>query len=661
MKSILFSIILLPIVALALGRRPAQAQHAAENQADTTAAMRPIHVLDDDIRWNKASTDLFTYWIDNGLYGFYGPQPDIFVDGLPVDANFFGWQNLNMLPIGPTEKTEQLITPGTHYGFYTPAGALNFNHAPTDTGFSANGTFYAGNESGDPGPYVYDSLKTTPNVDRWGPDAEIALAYGSENWYGRGLWLMRNHFPTDLASNGRLHFTASLLGTNVGYENHRIYTSTQSGLLETGYRSDRWHIRARTAYGHSNDYIFLQPYGREIPAESRYRQIAVEASYQEGPWTLNSRYVGDRKQVDKRIGLHTYIFDWDQRSHTMSVTAAYKTDDINVQPGLSYERLQTNAPGLNTTYNDLITLFLNSTVPINSNSDLQSHINIDYDELNFAKTLDFKTPTRLSGYWLMTPRLLHAEVAPIRQHAFTYWVNRGYTFAEELGIPFFTSAVLKESSLTQYSLRNRISFTPDIYLVLEPQLIDHQRLNVPYQKVESYEFVTDTRPGPFNVTQEKGNRFQFFAELGHTFSGRFHHSLGINLQHTLSGSDRYRAYFDQIPETKVLYRFTATPVPSLTLSMNALYRSATTWHEFERIEGNEYRLPSGIPIRVVTGTFHTKTPAYTDITLSLKKWFWDRRLSTRFTLRNLLNEEVRMHTLGAQLYTKFDFKIQLHL
>lgn len=650
------------IIGVVLGLVSAEAAAQQRDAVpDTTQLMRPVEILDGDIRWNRASTDLFTYWIDNDLYGFYGPQPDIFIDGLPVDANFFGWQNLNMLPVASTTRNGQYRFPGMHFGHYAPAGALNFNHGTVDTGLTVTGSFYAGNESGDPGPYVYDSLMTTPNIDRWGPDTQLSLAYRTGGWYARGHWVRRNHFPTDLASNGRLHFTASLLGTNTAYVNHRIYANTESGLMEGGYRDDRWHLRTRAVYGKSKDYLFLQPFGREIPVQTGYRQVAADLSYKLGSWTLNGRYIGHQKTAEKRIDLHPYIFDWDQRNHTAGLSALYEADGMYIKHGFSYERRKTYAPGLSNGMNDLLTLYVDATVPVGDDSKLTARVNTDYDEEQVAKTLDFSGPTVLSEHWKIIPRLLHAEVLPIRQHAFSYWVNRGYSFAEELGIPYFTSARVDINRLTKYSLRNHITLHPDVVVTLQPELIDHQALNVPYQPVEPYEFVTDTRPGSFNVTQEKGNRLLLYGEIKHTYGHTFTHAFAVNLQRTLSGSDRYRSYFRQVPETKVQYRLQVTPTPDLALSMNALYRSATTWNEFDAIEGNEYKLPSGIPIREVTGTFHSKTPAYTDITLGVQKWFWDRRLSTQFTLRNLLNQELRMHPLGADLNTKFDLQVSLSL
>jgi hypothetical protein len=660
-----FSVVFTILISLSLaGPSLGIAQKNAQPTDSLAEAgvMRPSDLVGEDIRWNAASPGLFTYWMDNGLYGFYGPQAEVYVDGIPLDANFFGWQNLNMLPLSSTKKNSEGRNQQVFNDNLSPGGFINFESAQLDSGFSASASFFAGNETGDPGPYVYDSLKTTPNIDRWGPDGELSLAYSTGRWYGKGVLSVRNHQQTDLASNARLHFTSSLLGTNQRYVNHRIYSTSRSALLETGYNAGKWGVRARTVQGLSKDYIFLQPFGREVPAKTGYRQLAIEGNYDAGSWMFKGRYMAHQKTIDKRIELHTYIFNWDQRNHTFSASARYRSDGFSITPGIIYERLKTMAPGLERNpFNDLITFSLKSSVPFTDIASLKVDFSADYDERNAAESLRLNFPVLLSDNWKVTPEVLYTEILPIRQHSFSYWVNRGYTFAEELDIPYDASDSVEKNTLTALKLRNDVTLGSGFSLVLEQQLINHQTLNVPFQAVEANAFITDTNPGNFSITQENGNRLEIYSELEHKISNMFRQSAALVLQRTISATNGYQNYFRQVPDTKFKYQIDLQPVPNLLLSLNATYRSSTEWNEFAAIEGNENRLPNGIPIRNVTGTFHTETPAYTDVSLSVQKWFFNRHLNTQFSLRNLLNEEVRMHPLGGELATKFDIKINVKL
>src|SRR5699024_4804213 len=149
--------------------------------------------------------------------------------------------------------------------------------------------------------------------------------------------------------------------------------------------------------------------------------------------------------------------------------------------------------------------------------------------------------------------------------------------------------------------------------------------------------------------------------LQHTISSTLQQRLSWQLQTTLSGNERYEAYFEQIPASKLSYQLDIRPVPNLLVSLLATYRSSTHWKELAAIDGEEYHMPTGIPIRKFSDTYNTHTPSYFNIDLRLQKWLLDRHLSAQFSINNLLNEEVRMHPMGAKKSTTFNVKIGLHL
>ncbi|HYW34095.1 MAG TPA: hypothetical protein VE868_01695 [Balneolaceae bacterium] len=639
----------------------AQTYTAPAGSLSEAGLMRPIHLVQQNVRWYSASTDLFTYWVDNGLYGFYGPQPKIFVDGIPVDANFFGWQDLNMLPISQTRRGTYSLNAQIHEGIIAPAGYINFKNPKVKRGISVHASHFMGIETGDPGPYKYDSLKITPNIDRWGPDDQFSLSYRKGNWYTKAIYLRRHYNPTDLPLNARLHITSSMLGTNNHYVNHVLVTQTRSGLFETGYDEKNWGMRARAAYGDSKDYVFLQPFGREVPAKTSYKQLAFTAYYKTIHWKFNGRYIEHQKFITKRFKQTPYIFDWKQRAPTVSLSAGYHSAKLKIKPGLSYQRLHTYAPGLNNQTNNLFTVSLNTTIPINERTKLKGQLNADVNGSRMAKTLRINFPLQLEKHWKLIPGFSHRELLPIRQESFSYWVNRGYTFADSLHIPYQSSVAIRKERLNVFNIQNNISITPDISFKLDTRLIHHLSLNIPFQQVRPNEYRTDTKPGPFSVTQEAGTRFGLVGQISQSISGLLQQSLAVNYSHTISGSRRYKNYFRQLPQTKIQYRMDINPGSNLTLSMNAIYRTSTKWNEFKAIEGNHYRLPVGIPIRHVGGTFHTRTPSYANITLSAQKWFWNRHVSVQIAVRNLLNDQIRMHPLGDKYATMFQLKIGVNI
>lgn len=633
-------------------------KRSATDSLDNAGRMRPNDIVEENKQWNRASTDLFTYWMDSGLYGYYGAQPKILLDGIPVDINYFGWQNVNMVPlfVEDIEKSTSRFIPQVYENSLASAGLIDFRTAAVDTGLSFKSSFYIGNESGDPGPFIFDSLKTTPNIDRWGPDGSFSVAYRKANWYTKGLFSFRNHQQTDLISNQRIHITASVLGTNQQYENYKIQTIARSGLFETGYSAKNWNIKARALYGEDKNYLFLQAFGREIPTKNKYLQIALEGEYETGDWLFSNRYIGHDKRIGKRFPLHTYMFDWSQTSHTFSSSAKYRGANYSFKPGIIYERLRTEAPGIRQPYNDLATFFLDGRFTLSPFSDFTVHFNIDYDEDQAAESLRFGLPTSFVEEWKIIPELFYSEQLPLRQNSFPYWLSRGYTFADFLDISINQPLESFNNKLTGVKLTNRFFISDNFSLELEQKIIHHDALNIPWQVVEENEFL-DTQPGQFTATREGGTRFEFRAQITNSISGMLRQQFHIQLQNTISGTARYKQYYRQIPETKISYQLDITPVPNLNLSLLASYRSSTEWLEYQALEGVEYKLPSGIPIRPFSGIFHTKTPSFTNVVVSAQKWFWDRRINTQFSVQNLLNQEVRTHTLGAELFTKFNIKL----
>jgi hypothetical protein len=640
----------------------AQVRHLFPDSLRDAGLMRPIHLVKQDIRWYNASTDLFTYWIDNGNYGFYGPQPKIFVKGIPVDVNFFGWQDLNMLPLIRTETGSFGLAAQVYKGILSPDGYINFDNPHLKEGLNGRVTHFAGIETGDPGPYKYDSAKVSPNIDRWGPDNEIALAYKKNGWQARALYNHRHYNPTDLPLNARLHFTSSLLGTNRRYVNHILLTTTESGLFETGYQSSKWGIRGRAIYGSSKDYVFLQPFGREVPSKMDYHQFAFTGYFKTAHLKVNARAIGHQKFIHKRFKLTPYIFDWKQHGPTFSLTTAYRNRRLSVSPGITYEHLFTDAPGLNHAHNGLLTLHLHAALPISKHLTFRASIFADFNGLHHtAKSFYFNLAWKLARFWKIIPGFYHTEVLPIRQQSFSYWVERGYTFADSLGIPYSPVVQVKKDVLNIFKLRNVISLADDITLKVSAKILHHTSINVPFQRVKASEFLTDTRPGPFSLTQEEGTRFGLFAQLEHSVNKRFRQTFSVLYQSTIAGSLQYRNYFRQMPDAKIQYKADVKPAKDLTLSLIALYRTSTNWNEFKAIEGNHYRLPAGIPLPYTGGPFHTRTPSFADITLSVQKYFWKRHINTQVSVRNVLNDQIRMHPLGTSFPTVFEVKVGLNI
>lgn len=650
MKYILFLISILVVPYGVLG------QSISDPKPDTltdATALRPVDLVIDSSGWTFSSIDMYTYRFSNGIYGNYGMQPAIMIDGIPADINFFGWQSLNMLPVylPGVAGVRNEAAPSIYQNTMQMAGVIDYQYRPAASGLHASGSVYLGNETGDPGPWVYDSTRVTPNVDRWGPDAGGQISFAKDNWYGRGTYVLRRHQQTDPLTHKRLHRTMRALG---GTRFYPIQTNSQSGMLETGYKSDQLNFSARGITAEDRNYIYLQPFGREVPAEARHAQLAFKADYNTEAWNFGLRYIVNQKELTKRNPDHNYIFDWSQLGNLLKGMAAYSTNSFTLSGTLNYDDLTTKAPGIRSK-NDAITGLLAAIDwKVNSTHSYQLSAGIDFHRHQSAKSLRAVYRRNDTDSWEMQLEASYSETLPIRQHSFGYWITRGYNFYRELGIQLDSPLNIGKNSLYYFSLQNSLDLTQRLTFFLNAQLTQHTELNIPWQEV-SYDAESGSMPGNFVITGEEGTRFGFETSATHQTVDWIRQKLSILFRSSLLGSRRYKDYFRQIPDVLIKYQLDVTPVRNFALSLQGRYRSSSRWKEFDALLGKEYRDIDNL-FPVFSGMYNSTVPSQVDLEVGARKWFWNRRLSLQVTVQNILNEEIRLHPFGAYRALMFNIK-----
>lgn len=629
-----------------------QSEISVDSLADATA-LRPIDLVASEPGWNSASPDMYSFWINNGLYGNYGPQPKILLDSLPVDVNFFGWQNLNMLPIYLPDLSQTLSLPETveYSNTFSPAGFINFSGKSPDPGLAAGASVYLGNESGDPGPWVYDSTRVTPNVDRWGPDAGGLISFAKGQWFSKGIFVLKRHQQTDPISHRRLHRIDRALGATRFYP---IQTNSQSGLFETGYKAESWNIKVRGVLAEDRNYIFLQPLGREVPAQADYQQLALDARYIPDRWEFHLRYISDHKKLDRLNSEHDYVFNWNELNNQYSASASYNNDDYNLTGSLSLDHKKVKAPGMLKESYPIWDFYLSTVRQSGEKNRYQLITRVELHQNQAAKTFKGVLKEKPLDHWTIEMNARYSEILPIRQQSFGYWITQGYNFHEELGITTDQPLSITNNRLGSLSLENNFRLADAFSLALSQQLTRHYDLNIPWQSV-TYSTNFDSEPGTFSITQESGTRISLQGNLLHHPESWFNQSLSIRFQQSLQGSQRYKDYFRQIPAGQIHYKLDVSPATNLVLTFQGTYRSSTQWKEFDSLDGETYREVDNL-FPILTGTFDSTVPAHFNIDLGAKKWFWQKRLSLQITVQNLLNEEMRLHPMGADRSFMFNIK-----
>lgn len=611
---------------------------------DRAATVRPLDLLRLDPRRNLASPDLFSGWTGNGLYGFYGPPQTLMIDGMEVQADLFGWQNLNMLPLslGALQGLESATIPGVANGIRTPAGYLNLVTARPGEGWRGGGDFYLGNESGDPGPWVYDSTRVTPNVDRWGPDGSLHLAWSGSGWNVLAMGSLREHQPTDIISHARLNNQRYIPETETF---HPIKITSGGGLLQAGYTGNRWSFDLRGLLSGSADFPFLQAFGREVPARLDYRQLAARTKMRTGNWHVLGRWTWERMRSGYRVNIREYDLDWSAVTHRLSLSAEHRRYGRLIEPGLIVEHTRNTSARIDPDQRTLarLTPYLAGDIPLTAaNGTLFFHAGADVEGGDAAPFLS-------AGFRRDDPdlelRLFFEELQPRRANAFAWWSNRGYAFPGGESIERRGDLQPGSSRTAGIMLRHRWTLTRGLGLSVEHRYLRHFHLGIPWQSsVPDPDYTV--RPGLYSYLESRGSRLANIAMLDYV-SGRWRQELSVVLQHTLEGTALYRDYWRQVPAYRLHYRLYWQAAPNTSLALEALLRGATRWEEYRLLEGRAYR--SLIPFfPPQTGTFHTRTPSWADLGLSARKWFWERRFSLQVSMRNLLQSEIRMHPIGAE-------------
>jgi hypothetical protein len=434
-----------------------------------------------------------------------------------------------------------------------------------------------------------------------------------------------------------------------------IQTNSQSGLLETGYNSGKLTFKARGIAAEDRNYIYLQPFGREVPSEARYGQLAFDAKYKSDTWNFGLRYIVNQKKLTRRNSDHDYVFDWSQLGNSFKGTLTYAKQPITVSGSLRFDDLTTKAAGI-LRKNDFITgLVLDTKLEGHRAYSFRVNAGIDIHQNRTAKSLGaVYRHIPEGGDWNMRLDASYSETLPIRQSSFGYWITRGYNFYRELDIKIGSPLEISKDRLLNFSLGNTFKATSDLTFSITLNLTHHDELNIPWQ-VLGYDEQTGSSPGNFVISGEQGTRFALQTSATQQAFKWLRQEVSIDLNTTLLGSSRYKDYFRQIPPTQIKYRVDLAPVRNLSLSLQGRYRSATHWKEFRALDGQEYRDIDNL-FPVFSGTYSSTAPSQFDIEAGAKKWFWEKRLSLQFTVQNLLNDEVRLHPFGADRALMFNIK-----
>lgn len=601
------------------------------------------------------STDRLSYRSYNRITGYDGTRPVVMLDGLPVDADFFGNLNPQYLPVASGQisrfdKQEGFGFAGT---VAYQAGLYKIESFPLDQGWSVYGSTQISNETGEPGPWVYDPNRVTPNVERFGPGTDLSVNYRGDNLYVKTLYRYHRHLNTDLAIQNRMRTVVSVPGGE--FEPSRGLN--QLGMVETGSSSERAEFKARALYGESEEFLFFRPLGREIPLHKKRSGVALTGNFQmNSNWSLRTLFTAGQTEFGYRVNRFDYNPDLKHRN--MQVQAAFQREsEVGVlMAGINRDQNRTDAPGLAGYEADEWALTGKIFREITDGLSLNTEARAAYDD-DWFRSVSAAAEYSITNNWQISTKAAVIEMNPKQSHFYNHLVLQGYTLFENLDIQSeMPGEITKEKAYT-IEVMQTLRLSESFQLMSEAAATSHRSFHIPFQGVE-YEERMHTMPGLYQfIAGQTGNRIDLSSELNYTPGTRFQARLFAGYNRTLNGSEEYKTYWEMIPQWQVRYTTGFSPYPDLEIQFSAWYRSSSFWKEYDQIDGELFssanpRYPPSF------GTFSNRVPAHLQLNAKVAKWFWEQKLRTIVMVKNITNREVYSHPIGAREGLTFVLKAE---
>ncbi|REL39256.1 hypothetical protein DYD21_04700 [Rhodohalobacter sp. SW132] len=651
---------MIPFLILLFSILPAEYSdsHITHTDPDSLESNKIIRTDDlmNRIGRDYISVDRLSFTVYSPKYGYFGPQPDFIIDGIPSQVDFFGITNPVHLPavltsIDRMEETDQPWYTNDHISIQT---------TDIQDGFSFTGSSIITNEAGEPGPWVYDPERITPNVERFGPGVDLESTYKRGHYYGRGLFRFHRHMNTNLSVQRRMK---NMVAFPAEGEWLQAEARTLSGAAEAGYKSEDLHIRGRFMTAKSDEFLYFRQLGREVPAKPEQHQYSVAADIRLSNDLYMQSYVQlHHREIGYRRNQFEHEFGWSEQKVTLHSYFQYRTGDNYIGFGASFRDIGTEAPGLQNEQNRFADLMLDSRQLLGTRSQLYVSTALTLHGGDPGVQTDLEFSFQPTERWETGIRTEYEEKLFRDSNPMDYLVIRGYDLQDQFGISWdsFGSSDPGNSSVWTTFLFNEIEPDEDLKISQTLSLIHHRALHIPFQPVV-YDAPLHTRPGMYQLLEnESGTRIEFSLGADHNLSNQFQHRFKTTLSYTAGGTEAYNDFWKQAPDVWLLYSADYSPFHDLDLRAQIRYRSSTRWKEFDAIEGETYRsFNTQYPFSY--GTFTSSPPSHLNIDMSAAKWFWNQRIRAVVMVKNLLNRDYFPHPLAVREGFTFGLKGEVRL
>lgn len=656
------------------GASPGPSGRTVITRAEITeaGATRLTDILGLVDHWVVGTADGYTFKVSpNGLTAWQTQRWLVLVDGQRLDVDAFDAVNLNAVPLAVDQVDSVVVidTPQLRDGFFADAGLIHFHTRPAPPGHTLRATVSGGNETGDPGPWRFTEYRT-PNVDSMGPDGAVTWSLGRRRWNLRTSATYQIHYFTDFAIQRRTfdilapraappgpdRVAAGVL--DIGADETRPGMDRYTLSAAAAFDGDGQRHAARVGFTRAEKYfLYSEPAGREIPMNVRYLHAGFDGGFDVRPSTT----VGYRLQfTSHRLSRYENAldldYDFDQRRTLADADVRGRVGRARYVLGAGHEvrRVETTDP-LRDNPDPFTRMYGTAELDAGRRgthrADLMVFFTGDSPGLKAGGSSTFIP----RGRHRLTAQVSFSQRSFAENGSLWYWAGRGYSWPDRAGIVYTTPEQIGGGS----------AGTADITWAC--RLADGLAVDVTASYREFSDICVENRSFDYNPdsctvssateleTGIGGRLAGAAAGLTAAISPDLDAALHYRYMGTLSGDDPFKQLWEAVPDHRAYAEASYRPANGFSVRARIWYYSSAYWKAYEALENTTCVLDGVAP------AYSPRIDSFASVDVTLRKLFWARRLAADLAVRNLLDDRIRYHPVGAVFGLTFYFQLSLAL
>ena len=593
--------------------------------------------------WDAVTIDGFTWQAaPRGLSYDWQPQWVVMLDGQSIDLNVLGTTYINRLPVtlNQIDYVEIISVPQIHEGVFIDGGLIHIHTIKPDAGLSVNLRSNIGNETGDPGPYSYTELGTA-NIDQLAENHSFdifyrnkAISFSGSIWGGR-------HFPTDSFIRKRI--------IDIYDDNNPIIRIIAPSFKITR-ESDNSMIEFLQAASWFEDLFFFKPYGREIPVKFFMAHTGINGSFT----SANNTRIGYRiyftdNEMTRMENLYDLDFGWKQNRLTAEIEASRSVSIYKLKLGLGVERFSVSTD-YELARSNLTTGKLYGIIYTRPADKIYHEMGLTIQRSPEHTSLKGFIGNRWDVFSnnAIETCFSYSNRPFVEDNNIWYWSDKGYDFLEDNDVEVTYDGSIGAAKIFTADISWLTDFN-NLSIQLSGYFKHFENL---YLEDQSFQFNPDEYSfySPVEiVTNQNGKVGGLQASIKYKFNQTTSHRLYYRFQDIIGGDELFKNIWRKIPNHQARYTFSYRPVNDFSLKVMLTYRGSSEWNEYRDISNQ------------TGGMYNSSLKETLTLDLAFQKWFWHRKLCGSIFFRNILNDEIRHHPIGAAFDLSWFVQINMML